>query len=201
VRLAKPSELKTIYRLFSTRRDVFPHVRQDALKRRIEARQCIFEDGVVITFQQYRKRTRVGDLDIPAGSIMLHQIINSQQGNGVGGRVFDRFFAEIVVPSGGDLYLTVRTENTVACRFYERHGMRVAGKVSWSGGTISGHIYGTAVEKYSLSIANVGPEGVEKWEEDGKRSPPRPPLRRAPCSVRATGDGRMGAQQVRTSAD
>lgn len=141
MRLADPADLKTIYGLFSSRRDIFPHVRQDALRRRIESLQCIFEEGVVITFQQYRKRTRVGDIDIPSGAIMLHQIINGNQFNGAGGRVFDRFFKEAVVPSGGDLYLTVRAENAVACRFYDRHGMKIVGKVVWSGGTIPGLIY------------------------------------------------------------
>jgi hypothetical protein len=141
MRYANPDELKPIYTLFAYRRDVFPHIRQDALKRRIEAKQCIFEDGVVITFQQYRKRTRVGDLDIPSGAIMLHQIINGNQFSGAGGRVFDRFFKETVVPSGGDLYLTVRAENAVACRFYDCHGMKIVGKVAWTGGTIPGFVY------------------------------------------------------------
>ena len=45
---------------------------------------------------------------------------------------------EIVKPSGGDLYLSVRKENAVACRFYERHGMMVIGTVSWSAKTIPG---------------------------------------------------------------
>jgi hypothetical protein len=48
---------------------------------------------------------------------------------------------EIVKPSGGDLYLTVRRENAVACRFYERHGMKVAGSVAWKKRTIPGHVY------------------------------------------------------------
>jgi hypothetical protein len=141
MRLAKLSELKTIYGLFSTRRDIFPHVRQDSLRRRIEAKQCIYEDGVVITFQQYKKRTRVGDLDIPSRAIMLHQIVNGNQFNGSGSRVFDRFIEEIVIPSCGDLYLTVRAENAVACAFYKRHGMKSVGKVAWSDGTIPGLIY------------------------------------------------------------
>jgi hypothetical protein len=141
MRLAQSDELKTIYTLFACRRDIFPHVRQDALRRRIDAKQCIYEDGVVITFQQYKKLTPVGNLKIPAKSVMLHQVINGNQFSGSGGRVFERFVDEIVVPSGGDLYLTVRSDNTVACQFYGRHGMKVAGKVAWSGGTIPGLIY------------------------------------------------------------
>jgi hypothetical protein len=127
MRLADPSEAKKIYDLFLTRRDVFPHLRQDALKRRVEAGQCIYEDGVVITYQQYKKATRVGEVSIPAGSIMLHQILNGSQFNGAAGRMFDRFFDEDVTPSGGDLYLSVRKSNKVARSFYKRHGMNSTG--------------------------------------------------------------------------
>ena len=141
MRLAQLEDLKPIYALFSFHKDVFPHIRQDALKRRIEAGQCIFEEGVVITFQQYRKRTRVGEVNIPAKSIMLHQIVTGSQFNGAGGRVFDHFFDEVVAPSGGDLYLSVRASNDVACRFYERHGMEIVGKVAWSGGALPGLVY------------------------------------------------------------
>lgn len=80
-------------------------------------------------------------MQIPAGAIMLHQILNSGQSNGAGWHVVRRFVDEIVQPSGGDLYLSVRRENSVACRFYERNGMKVAGTVAWSHGTIPGLIY------------------------------------------------------------
>jgi hypothetical protein len=120
---------------------VFPHIRQDALLRRILAGQCIYLDGVVITYQQYKKRTRVGDVDVPRGAIMLHQIVNSKQFSGAGGRVFEKFCDEVVAPSGGDLYLTVRRANRTACAFYERHGMKVVGTVAWSAGRIPGLVY------------------------------------------------------------
>jgi hypothetical protein len=141
MRHASLRDLKEIYGHFQVHRDVFPHVRQDGLRRRIEARQCIYQDGVVITYQQYRKRTRIGTVQIPAGSIMVHQILNSEQFNGAGRRVFRQFVDEVVRPSGGDLYLTVRRENGIACRFYERHGMHVVGTVTWSRGSIPGLIF------------------------------------------------------------
>lgn len=138
---ANLADLKEIYAQFQKRKDVFPHVRQDKLQRMIEKSLVIWQDGIVITYQQYKKKTHVGDLDIPAGSIMLHQILNSKQFSGKGGEVFERFVEEIVKASGGDLYLSVRKENAVACSFYERHGMSVVGKVSWSGGTLPGLVY------------------------------------------------------------
>lgn len=141
MRHATLRDLTAIYRQFQAHRDVFPHIRQDALKRRIEAHRCIWQDGVVITYQQYRKRTAVGDVQVPAGAIMLHQILNSGQFNGAGSRVFEQFVKEVVKNAGGDLYLSVRKKNTVACRFYERHGMKVVGTVAWKNRTIPGLVY------------------------------------------------------------
>jgi len=140
MRYATLDDLQEISR-FMRAHEELKHVRQDKLKKRIEAEQCIYQDGVAITFQKYKKQTRVGDLDIPAGSIMLHQIVNGKQFSGAGGRVFDQFVAEIVTPSGGNLYLSVRKANAVACSFYERHGMSVVGKVDWAKGTLPGVIY------------------------------------------------------------
>lgn len=169
MRHASLRDLKVIYRQFQAHRDVFPHIRQDALRRRIAAHQCIWQDGVVITFRQYRKRTRVGEVQIPAGSITLHQILNSKQGNGAGRKVFQQFVAEIVEPSGGDLYLSVRKENVVACRFYERQGMEVAGTVVWKNRTIPGLVYRLPlhqrqgrVRKTAITALNPFPPIVRK---------------------------------------
>jgi FR47-like protein len=111
----------------------------------VEASQVVWQDGVIITYQKYRKRTRLGEVQIPAGSIMLHQILKSSQFSGAGGRVFQQFVREIVKPSGGDLYLSVRRENAVACAFYGRPGMEVVGKVDWSKGTLPGLVYRMAL--------------------------------------------------------
>lgn len=144
---ATTEDVKEIYGHFQKRKDVFPHVRQDKLKRQIAAKQCIYQDGVVITYQRYKKRTKVGDVQVPAGSIMLHQILNSQQFSGAGSKVFRQFVEEIVKASGGDLYLSVRSENAVACRFYKRHGMTIAGTVAWKKGTVPGLVYSTQARR------------------------------------------------------
>lgn len=110
----------------------------------IEAGQVVRQDGVIVTYQRYRRAGRVVatcPVKAKAGDVILHQILNSQQFSGKGGKVFEQFVKEIVKPSGGDLYLSVRKENAVACSLYERHGMSVVGKVCWSGGTLPGLVY------------------------------------------------------------
>jgi hypothetical protein len=141
MRHAKESELKEVYSHFHRRRDIFPHIRQDYVKRMVLAGQCVYQDGVIITYQSYKKATRVGSVLIPKGSIMLHQILNSGQFNGAAGTVFEQFCNEVVNPSDGDLYLAVRENNTVARGFYERHGMILVGTVVWDGGKMPGCIY------------------------------------------------------------
>lgn len=148
---ATAEDLKEVLGHFHAYREVFPHIRQDALLRRVLAGQCLYEEGVVITFQLYKKRTRVGDVDVPRGAVMLHQILNSNQFNGAGGRVFEKFCAEVVRPSGGDLYLTVRRENTTARAFYQRHGMSEVGTVAWASGTIPGLVYCRELERTSTT--------------------------------------------------
>lgn len=65
-------------------------------------------------------------------------------------------------PSGGDLYLSVRKENTVACRFYERYGMMVIGTVSWSAKTIPGLMYSLS-PKRDHTRANPS----QNWNNEG----------------------------------
>src|ERR1700674_4473605 len=135
---ATVADLKEIYGHFQKRKDVFPHVRQDKLHRMIEKGLVVWQNGVIITYQRYRRAGRVAatcPVKAKAGDVILHQILNTQQLSGAGGRVFERFVEEIVKPSGGDLYLSVRKENAVACSFYERHGLKVVGTVDWSVGT------------------------------------------------------------------
>lgn len=152
MRHASLRDLKPIYRLMQAHEEL-RHIRQDKLRKRIEAGQCIYQNNVAVTFQKYRKTTRVGNLDIPRGSVVIHQIVNGRQFSGAGSRVFKQFVEEIVQPSGGDLYLSVRKQNKIACRFYERKGMRIAGAVAWAGGTIPGLVYKLSLKCPTLVAA------------------------------------------------
>jgi hypothetical protein len=136
---ATPDEAKAVYGHFAKFKELFPHVRSDYIGRMCETRQCIYDSGVVITFAQYKVRQTLGTIVIPARDFMLHQILNSGQFNGAGGRVFEQFVEEIVRPYA--VYLSVRSANDVARRFYEKHGMSVVGSISWLNGTLPGVIY------------------------------------------------------------
>ena len=63
MKIATLNDLSVIESIFAPyRKAYFPHIRQDYLKRKIEANNVILQDGVVIVFGVYkrdRKSTRL----------------------------------------------------------------------------------------------------------------------------------------------
>ena len=72
----------------------------------------------------------------------LNQIVPTAH-DGSASRVLNQFFDYIAsVPEhSGLIYLNVRTENDRAKKFYERNGMDLIDKTSWSEGKIEGDVY------------------------------------------------------------
>lgn len=140
LRLAELAELKEIIQIFQARKSIFPHVRQDYIKRKILANQCVYQDGVVITFNPYKVKVTLGSVNIRKGSYIIHQIVNAEQGNGSGSRVLDQL-CRLIGAQNEDVYLTVRADNKLARTFYEHKGFKKAGDITWSRGTIPGIVY------------------------------------------------------------
>lgn len=143
MRHATIADLNAIYGAFQNNREWFPHVRKDKIERVILAGDCVYQEGVVLTYHRNKVAAPViasSTFRAPAQAVILHWLLNSAQYNGAAGRVFDEFAATIVKP--GRMFLSVRADNKVACEFYERHGMKIAAHDgTWSGGTIRGLIY------------------------------------------------------------
>lgn len=138
---ATKEQAKEIYEIFRKRADIFPHIRYDYLQRAINSNRCVYEDGVVIIFSIYKKRTKVGTCGIPRNNCMLHQIVNGNEGNGKAKDVLLRFLAYISSLNLPAVWLSVRADNERATKFYERNGFLQVGTVKWLNGTLAGLIY------------------------------------------------------------
>jgi len=130
-------DLNEIFQAFYKNKTWFPHIRKDYLRRQIERGNCIFEQGVIITYNEYQKRQRIGTQEAKRGDIILHQILNAQEGSGKAGLILEQFFKLVNKP----VWLTVRAENSRAIQFYEKHGMKNVGETSWLGGTMKGVVF------------------------------------------------------------
>ena len=132
-------DFDTIKNIFKGYRDIFPYLRFDSLKNKIEEGKVVYDSGVVITYNKYKRKQRLGNVQAKKGDMVIQEIVKEEDGNSVD--VFKRF-ADFVKE---DIWLTVRRDNQKAKRFYDKVGMKVVGEVVWSKGTLMGDVY-----KYSI---------------------------------------------------
>ena len=143
MRHATQTDLPTVYKLFRERKNVFPHIRKDYLERMITADKCIYEEEAIIIYNIYKVATHIGfNTRTTSGDCNLKQIIGIQ-GGGKTSKFLNQFFDYLNnLPNySGKLYLSVRSDNKRAKKFYERNGMHKIDNTDWSNGTILGDIY------------------------------------------------------------
>ena len=117
---------------------IFPHIRSDKIRTLIANQNVILENHVLITYQVYKKKTKLGNVYAEKHDVILHQISNKNRGSGYAEIVIKRFFDYVK----SNVFLSVRSENKRACRFYEKVGMKEIGKIAWgSDKQISGKVF------------------------------------------------------------
>lgn len=129
-----------VWNIFQNNKKWFPHVRTSHVRNRLSWGQVILQDGVVITQQQYKRNGKIGkdsDVDVKKGDYIIHQIINSNPSNGNAKKVIEEYFDHV----NQNVYLTVRSENIAANKFYEKVGMTKVGYINWSKGKMKGNVW------------------------------------------------------------
>ena len=133
---AKVDDFDTVWNVFKENKKYFPHIRTDYIKTMIARGQVVLDKGVIITYNVYKRKTRIGDVLCQPNDVILHQIVASKR-DGSASIVLNDFFKSM----GKRVFLSVRSENDIAKRFYEKNGMLKIGDISWAKGTIQGDIY------------------------------------------------------------
>ena len=136
---AKIEEIKEVYAIFSKHKEVFPHIRFDYLQRKIDSGCCVYDNDVVITYTVYKRKQRIGDNHAVKGDVMLHQIVNADPSNGNSGDVLQRFLEHTV--QGKLVWLSVRSDNERAIKFYEKMGFELMGNIFWMKGKLPGKVF------------------------------------------------------------
>jgi hypothetical protein len=116
--VATIADLDKVYSAFASRKDLFPHIRKDYVERQIKKGVVVFHKSVFIIFDEYKRRQKLGTTYAERGDIILHQIVNTEQGNGLASKVWDAWVKQFVAQT--NLVLTVRASNDTARKFYER---------------------------------------------------------------------------------
>tara|TARA_A100001011_G_scaffold53994_1_gene52473 strand:- start:7908 stop:8339 length:432 start_codon:yes stop_codon:yes gene_type:complete len=134
---AKDTDFDTVWNIFKNNKKYFPHIRTDYLKRNIAKGQVVLDRDVIIVYNIYKRKQRLNEeILAQPGDCILHQIVAKNR-NGSAKEVLHKFFKHI----NTRVFLSVRSENDIAKKFYEKNGMLKIGDTSWAKGTISGDIY------------------------------------------------------------
>ena len=140
------NDFDEVWNIFQENKKWFPHVRTSHVKNRLNWGQVILQDGVVITQQEYKKNGKIGkdsDVSVKKGDYIIHQIINSNPKNGNAKKVIEEYFDHV----NQNVYLTVRSENIPANKFYEKVGMTNVGYINWSKGKMPGNVWLKRLDK------------------------------------------------------
>ena len=134
---AKETDFESVKKIFYQHKKWFPHIRTDYMKRMIAKENLIFDNDVVITYNYYKRKQRIGDVIAQQGDCILHQIA-AKYHNGSASQALQKFF-EFVNPRR--VYLSVRSDNEIAKKFYLKNNMKLVGSTSWAKGTLPGDVY------------------------------------------------------------
>ena len=134
---AKETDFETVKEIFYQHKKWFPHIRTDYMKRMIAKDNLILDNDVVITYNFYKRRQKIGNVIAQQGDCILHQIA-AKYHNGSASRVLQKFF-EFVNPRR--VFLSVRSDNEIAKKFYLKNNMKLVGTTSWARGTLPGDVY------------------------------------------------------------
>ena len=102
----------------------------------IASGNLILENDVIITYNYYKRKQRIGNIQAQQGDCVLHQL--AAKNKGTASNVLQNFFKW----TNRRVFLSVRSENLTAKKFYEKNGMSLVGQISWSLGGVKNALPG-----------------------------------------------------------
>ena len=122
----KITDFDVVKDIFYQHKQWFPHIRTDYIRREIAKGHLILDNDVVIAYNYYKRKQKIGDVQAQQGDCVLHQI--AAKNKGTASQVLQRFFKW----TNRRVFLSVRSDNVIAKVFYERNNMRLIGQTSWT---------------------------------------------------------------------
>ena len=134
---AQEHDFETVKEIFYQHKQWFPHIRTDYIRREIAKGHVVLDREVVVTYNFYKRKQRIGDIIAQQGDCILHQIAAKHK-NGSASKALQDFFKFV---SPRRVFLSVRSDNEIAKTFYVKNNMRLVGSTSWAKGTLPGDVY------------------------------------------------------------
>ena len=143
---AKENNFEEVKDIFYQHKEWFPHIRTDYMRRMIESGNLILDNGVIITYNYYKRnyklvRSSLGEMSqkiiMQPNDCILHQIAAKNR-NGSASEALQRFFKW----TKRRVFLSVRSDIVIAKKFYEKNGMKLVGQTSRTKDGVKGALLG-----------------------------------------------------------
>ena len=122
---AELEDLESINQIVVKNSKWFSHLSIDHFRKKIIRKECIYENGVVLSFRITKVLERLGKIKILKNNTILEQIVreNLEINNSYAEHVFTKFINCAV----GNTYLSVNINNNRAISFYKKMQMVILG--------------------------------------------------------------------------
>ena len=100
----------------------------------------LMTSGIKVTFSHNKKNIKKATLVVISSAIKKNnpELIAAKHKNGSASQALQKFF-EFVKPRR--VFLSVRSDNEIAKKFYIKNNMKLVGKTTWAKGTLQGEVY------------------------------------------------------------
>jgi len=129
MKLATMEDFDEVWSILMQYKNIFPHLRYDYMTRKVTSNETVFDQGVVITFTKYKKKTKLGNISAFGGDYIIHQIAVKNQGDGSAKKIILEFLNWI---DSSKCWLAVRASNERAIQFYKKLGFKEMSNIIWS---------------------------------------------------------------------
>ena len=120
-RYASENELERINRIIEKNGKWFSHVKKEHIYKKIKNKQCIFENGIILTFRITEFQEKLGNILVSKNSTILEQLV--KENINVKNSYTEHVFTKFINCSVGNTYLSVNHTNTRAINFYYKMNM------------------------------------------------------------------------------
>ena len=137
IKFAKPQDLDSVYKILIQYRSIFPMLRRHEIANQIDKKLCVYQNGVVIIFKKYKRRTRLGTCRTSKGSYNIEYLAADHQGSGKAFDVVDEFCSDVK----SNVWLCVTKDNDRAIAFYRKSGFTEMCPIHWANGKVQGLVF------------------------------------------------------------
>ena len=159
----KNDDLEDMMEIINLYPNLLPHLYKQKykIKARIKEGRIFFDGNSLLVFRKYVRKTQFSinsNVIVKRGDFCIKHIVSNQLLRGNSKRLLNRFIDFCKENGGENIYLSVRTENKTAIRFYERNGFKFIDTTHWNenGKKLDGMIFSLQLKtNSSVDYSNV----------------------------------------------